>query len=85
MQTTENGGALKLPPHYRGALFRMGAAKNRFICYAHRALAEAVFVPEIIDRYPRYNRPDFAFPEDIKMVFFPFTLVLLPQRPEVLS
>jgi hypothetical protein len=68
VKTTGTSNVLKIPPNYRGVLFRMGPEKNRFIYYAHRLLSEATFEPEIIDRYPRADRPELQFPSAIKMV-----------------
>ena len=68
VRTTENNNVLKIPPHYRGVLFRMGLEKNRFVCYAHRLLSDAVFDSEIIDRYPRTERSELPFPVAIKTV-----------------
>ncbi len=65
---TESNNVLKIPPHYRGVLFRMGPDKNRFVCYAHRILSDASFDSEIVDRYPRTDRPELVFPAAIKMV-----------------
>lgn len=70
MKSTENNSVLKIPPHYRGVLLRMGVDRNRFVCYAHRLLSDASFDSEIIDRYPRTERPELPFPAAIKMVQF---------------
>jgi len=48
----------------------MGLEKNRFICYAHRILSDAAFEPEIIDRYPKNDRPELIFPDAITQVFY---------------
>lgn len=71
MSIMPEGSSPKIEPHYRGVLFRLGPKKNRFVCYAHKFLSENPFEAEISDRYPKEDRPEFPFPNDIPKVTSP--------------
>jgi len=68
LRTTDKNDVLKIPPYCKGVLFRMGAKRNRFLCYAHRFLSNTTFEATVLDRYPREDYKNLVFPSGVEKV-----------------